>query len=266
MNTNSNIEKENNRQHHTRNRIAAGIIIIGIGIVLFADKMGVDLPQWLLSWHMLLVVAGLYVGFKDGFRNLVWLILTGTGVFLLWDEVVMDLSLKPFAIPILLVAAGLFIILRPAGIGRNWHGYRPRRWERRWERRSQDFSAFPDNKTGADSSLFSDDFIDINCVMSGVQQTVISKTFKGGRISCVLGGTEIDLTKADIQETAVLQIHEILGGITLIIPPGWAVRNNIHGVLHGVEDERRGIVQEDTSKVLVLQGSAILAGIEIKSY
>lgn len=262
MDTNSNSEKQKNMQYHTRNRIAAGIIIIGIGIVLFADKMGVDLPQWLLSWHMLLVVAGLYVGIKDGFKNLGWLILTGTGVFLLWDEAMLNLSLKPFIVPILLVAAGLFIILRPSRLGHNWGDFRQRRWERRWERRGQGSTEQPFK----DAEAMSDDFININCVLSGVQQMVISKKFKGGRISCVLGGAEIDLTKADIQGTAVLQLHEILGGITLIIPSNWAVRNNVHGVLHGVEDERRGVIQEDESKVLVLQGSAILAGVEIKSY
>ncbi len=259
-------DNEQYAQRHVRNRIASGVILVGIGLVLFADKLGVILPHWLLTWPMLVVVIGLYSGFKHNFSNASWIIITAVGAVFLWDEMVLDLSLKPYVVPIVLVALGLIIILRPKKRNRFWGDYRQQKWERKWGQRQNWYSGEEYEKATAGADPLSDDLININCVLSGVQRTVISKTFKGGRISCVLGGAEIDFTKADIQGTAVLQLHEILGGITLYVPSNWSVRNNISGILHGVEDERRGAVQEDPGKVLLLQGSAVLAGVEIKSY
>jgi flagellar basal body rod protein FlgF len=74
--------------------------------------------------------------------------------------------------------------------------------------------------------------------------------------------------QADIQGRAELRMDEVFGGIKLLIPQSWTVRNEIDGVFHGVEDKRNayGSVVTDENKVLVLSGSAVFAGIEIKSY
>lgn len=255
-------DTDKGNQRHQRNRILAGIILVGIGIVLFADKMGVFLPPWLLTWPMLLIVAGIYSGFKHNFSNATWIILVLVGGIFLWDEMMLDVSLKPFTIPIILVGAGLITILRPRF---GWGSGRERLRERRWNR-SADTETTAFNKAFEEAGPLNDDYIDINCVFSGVKKTVLSKTFKGGRISCVFGGAELDLTKADIQGTAVLQLHEVMGGVTLVVPSNWSVRNNIDGIFHGVDDSRGSQVHTDADKLLVLQGSAVMAGVEIKSY
>ena len=259
MNTNDN---NSNIQRHQRNRVLAGIILVGIGVVLFADKMGVLLPHWLLTWPVLLIVIGIYSGIKHNFSNATWIILVALGGIFLWDEMMMDVSLKPFTIPIILVAAGLLTIVRPR-FGDRHNSFGQRRRDR-WSNVSTGTAAF--NKAFEEAGPLNDDYIDINCIFSGVNKTVISKTFKGGRISCVFGGTELDLTKADIQGTAVLQLNEVFGGVTLVIPSNWTVRNNISGVFHGVDDRRNNQVQNDSDKILLLQGSAVMAGVEIKSY
>jgi len=66
----------------------------------------------------------------------------------------------------------------------------------------------------------------------------------------------------------VLRLEEVFGGIKLIIPQSWTIRNEIEGVFHGVDDKRNFYSQTatDSNKVLVLKGSAVFAGIEIKSY
>jgi predicted membrane protein len=253
---------DNAISRHRKNRVLGGLVLIGIGAVLFADKMGVVLPPWLLTWPMLLIVIGLYSGIKHGFRNASWLIILAVGSIFLWDEVVADVHLKQFTVPIILIAVGLLAIVKPRF---GWSGRRQKRWERRRERWGGTVnSSF--GKNFEDAAVVNDDYIDISCVFSGVKNTVLSKTFKGGKISCVFGGAEIDLTKADIQGTAVLDLHEVFGGVTLIIPSNWAVKNDIEGVFHGVDDRRNNQVTPDGDKLLILQGSAVLAGVEIKSY
>jgi predicted membrane protein len=83
-----------------------------------------------------------------------------------------------------------------------------------------------------------------------------------------MGGAEIDLTQADIQGTAIIRIEQVFGGTKLIVPPHWIVNNDIDGIFHGVEDKRRMQPGSniDANKVLILKGSSIFGGIDIKSY
>jgi len=247
---------------HRKNRVLGGLVLIGIGAVLFADKMGMVLPPWLLTWPMLLIVIGLYSGIKHGFRNASWLIILAVGSIFLWDEMVADVNLKKFTVPIILIAVGLLSIVKPRF---GWSGRMQQRRERRRERWGYT-TGTSYKKDFEEGKVLNDDYIDINCLFSGVKNTVLSKTFKGGKISCVFGGAEIDLTKADIQGTAVIDLHEVLGGVTLVIPSNWSVKNDIEGVFHGVDDQRNTQVLPDADKLLILQGSAVLAGVEIKSY
>lgn len=253
---------DNAISRHRKNRVVAGLILVGIGVVLFADKMGMFFPQWIFTWPMLLIVIGLYSGFKHNFKNASWLILLAVGGLFLWDEMVPGINLKRFTLPIILIAAGLLSIVRPRF---GWSGRRQQRWERKRERWGYT-AGTTFNKDVEDGAQLSDDYIDINCIFSGVKRTVLSKTFKGGKISCILGGAEIDLSRADIQGTAVIDLHEVMGGITFILPSNWSVKNDIEGIFHGVDDTRNIQALPDADKLLVLQGSAVMAGVEIKSY
>jgi predicted membrane protein len=246
---------------HRSNRILAGLIIVGIGIVLFAEKMGVIFPAWLMTWPMLLIVIGFYVGVKHNFRNFAWVILMVVGGLFLWDEIVVGVDLKRFLFPIIIIAVGLISILRPRPSRR----FRRQMWRERWDdRRNSGFEKA--DIVSENINPLSDDFISINSVFSGLKRTVLSKSFKGGKISCVFGGIELDLSQADIQGTVVLTFDEVFGGVKLVVPSNWTVKSNIEGVFHGVEDKRNQLIQNDPEKVLVLQGSAVFAGVEIKSY
>ena len=83
-----------------------------------------------------------------------------------------------------------------------------------------------------------------------------------------MGGAEINLINADIVEKAVLDVTQIFGGTKLIVPSNWNVVSEMTAVLGGIED-RREITQssiEEGKKVLVLKGTSIFAGIDIRSY
>jgi len=95
----------------------------------------------------------------------------------------------------------------------------------------------------------------------------LSKTFKGGRISSMFGGVDIDLTQADIQGEVVIDISVTMGGIKLVIPPHWQLRSEVSTVLGGMDDARpmpQGGFSTD--KILVLKGSVLMGGIEIRAY
>ncbi len=245
-----------NRQNNGSN-VIGGLILIGIGVTLVMRKMDFPFPDWLFTWPMILILVGFYSGVKHNFKNNSWIILSGIGVFFLLDKFIPGLTLAPFFWPIIIIAAGILFILRPSGMrDNNWGFKKGNMPQGNWQ-------AYGSSK-GTDNN----DFLNIQSVFSGVQRSVLSKNFQGGRVSCVFGGAEIDLTQADINGRVDLRLEAVFGGIKLIVPAHWQVINEIDGIFHGVDDKRRAPAgaYNDVSKTLVLKGSAVFGGIEIKSY
>lgn len=251
-----------NRNYNGDNRFWTGLFFVAGGALLLAYKMGAPVPAWIFTWEFLLIAIGVLVGIKHNFRNAGWMILIGIGSFFLLEREMPEFGMKDYVWPIAIIAVGVLFILNPRKNKRcrdDWHG--------KWHDKNQwNFQ----NPTTAETEAYTDgeDSFNINSVFSGVKRSILSKNFKGGKIACVFGGAEIDFMQADIQGTVVLRLEEVFGGIKLIIPQSWTIRNEIEGVFHGVDDKRNFYSQTatDSNKVLVLKGSAVFAGIEIKSY
>ena len=255
---------ENNLNFNNREngRIVGGLILVAVGAVLLLRNIGFLFPHWLFSWPMILILVGIYSGFKHQFRNNSWIILIAIGGFFLFDRFIPELGLEPYFWPILIMVIGVIFILRPKRVGR-------------FKESSNETSSTSNvgfNITSLqtyDSATLSDnDYLRINSIFSGVNKTIVSKDFKGGKITCVFGGTNVDLTQADIQGEAVLKFEIIFGGVKLIVPPHFTVINEIDGVFHGVDDKRKYSASTNSSpdKKLILRGSVLFGGIEIKSY
>lgn len=249
----------NNFRHD--NRIWLGIFFIVGGALLLFYKMGAPIPDWIFSWEVLVIAIGLLTGIKHGFRNSSWIILVGIGSIFLLDRQIPDAQFHDYLVPIIIIAVGALFIVRP----RNSCNRHNRRLEREWRNAGNNDTGIP---APEDQATTCDDYIRINSIFSGVKRTIISKNFQGGSISCAFGGAEIDLTQADINGKIVLRMEEVFGGIKLMIPPQWIVQNEIDGVFHGVDDKRNinSTIQPNPNKILVLKGSCVFAGIEIKNY
>ncbi len=245
-----------NRQRNGSN-IIGGLILICIGVALVLRKMDFPFPNWIFTWPMILILVGFYSGVKNNFRNNSWIILSAIGVFFLLDKFIPGLTLAPFFWPILIIAAGILFILRPSGMRENNWGFNDH------NKTQGNWQAY-----GSSTATDNNDFLNIHSVFSGVQRSVLSKNFQGGKVSCVFGGAEIDLTQADLNGSVDLRMEAVFGGIKLIVPAHWQVINQIDGIFHGVDDKRRAPAgaYDNINKTLVLKGSAVFGGIEIRSY
>jgi predicted membrane protein len=258
---------QNPIKHHNNGNIIAGLIIIAIGATYMLRNVGFPFPEWLFSWPSLLIIVGIYSGVKHNFRNNAWIFLIGLGLFFMGETYFANIPFmhnmptREFLIPIMIISVGIIMILRP---NRRFYGERisEKFANKDWSRKGN-WQAY-----GSTSGQDSNDYININSVFSGVQRTILSKNFQGGKISCVFGGAEIDLTQADFTGTTILRLEAVFGGIKLIVPPHWQVINEIDGIFHGVDDKRRAPAGafNDINKTLVLKGSAVFGGIEIRSY
>ncbi len=244
-------------------RIIGGLILVTVGIGLLLRNLGYIFPEWLFSWPMILILVGIYSGVKHKFRNGTWAILMGIGGLFLADIISPSLRLQPAFWPIIIIGLGVIFIFSPKGKGNcNKRQYRNRdRWKN---------STLPETDiltTADDMPKDNSDFLRIDSVFSGVNRRILSKNFKGGKITCVFGGAEVDFMQADINGEAVLKMEMVFGGAKIIVPQNWTVVNEIGGVFHGVDDKRRNnTVPSDPAKILTLRGSAVFGGVEIRSY
>jgi membrane-bound ClpP family serine protease len=110
-NTPQSITEKQNRKAFKRT--VAGTFLITIGLVWFAKKSGADIPEWLFTWPMLLVVIGLYSGIKHGFRGAGWLITIGIGTLFLLDHNIAGFSMGHYMWPVIIIAIGLSMLFRP---------------------------------------------------------------------------------------------------------------------------------------------------------
>lgn len=237
-------------------RIWTGVFLLVIGgAALLKNYLVPTLPEWLFSWQMLLIALGLFLGVRHRFRGGPGFVLMLVGVIFLVNEYYPDIIDRRYIWPIALIAVGSFLIFGP----------RRRRW-RSVEHKEQE-SADATTSLPIENHATDEDFLDSTSVFGGVKKTVVSKSFKGGDIVNIMGGAEINLSQADLQGRVELEVTQIFGGTKILVPPHWVIKPEMAAIFGGIDDKRS--VQNattDHSKVLVLKGTSIFGGIEIRTF
>jgi len=248
-------------------RIGAGIFLLLIGGVLLLNQLDFPLPDWLFNWHILMIAVGIFIGFRHNFRGGAWIVLIMVGTYFFIQDYYPHLPLQRFLWPAALIFIGLMIIIsprRPNWSNPGWDnpGRIHSHWQRRQERWGRRYGTFHSSKEG----YTSEDFIDSTAVFGGVHKKIVSKNFKGGEVTSIMGGTELDLTQADFTGTIRMDITQLMGGTKIIVPAHWEVRSEITAVFAGYEDKRQQPAISNPDKVLILSGTSIFGGIELKNY
>ncbi|WP_315818078.1 LiaF transmembrane domain-containing protein [Paraflavitalea speifideaquila] len=235
------------------NNTLAGLLILVAGSVLLIRQVEADLvPRWLFTWPMILVVVGFFVGIQTRFRDFGWLILIGIGAFFLADNVFPDYDAGRFIIPVVVCGVGLTLMLSPG--------------KKRRHKNKDHEKALYYKDADEEPSTGKTDTIEVVSIFGNVKKNVYSKDFKGGEVVSVFGGAEVNLSQADFKGPITLEIVQVFGGTKLIVPPHWVIRSEAVAIFGGIEDKRPPQSITSPDKVLIIQGTALFAGIEIKSY
>ncbi|MCU0353398.1 MAG: cell wall-active antibiotics response protein [Cytophagales bacterium] len=233
-------------------KILAGGIIITIGVILLLKQLGLLFPVWLFSWPMILIVIGLIVGARHGFRyDSGWIVMVVIGTVFLLHRMYPDAHLLRYVWPVAIIAIGLLVLL-----GRN-----NALWRSRSQRSNYTSYSTPDVEMETSESEQLDDVV----VFGSIKKQILSKDFRGGEMVNIFGGIELNLVNADIQNGTKLELTQIFGGIKLIVPSNWEVVSEVVTIFGGVEDKRRQVNPRYDRK-LVVNGTAIFGGIEIHTY
>jgi hypothetical protein len=104
--------------------------------------------------------------------------------------------------------------------------------------------------------------VSATAVLGGIERRNNSPDFRGGELTAVMGGCELDLRTASIVSgEAVIDAFALWGGVEVKVPPEWTVVSKIVPILGGFEDTTQP--PKDDSKRLVVRGFAIMGGIGV---
>lgn len=251
----------NNLQNTSSGKVMAGLFLIVVGLIILSAKLKfLFLPHWVFSWEMFLIGLGLFIGFKDNFRKTGWLVLVLIGSVFLINDMVEGINLKFYFWPILFIGIGLWIMLKP----RRNHAYYTGP-----AGNAAPGTTYAASTTSArpEQDYTSEEVVNATAVLGGIKKSIISKNFLGGEVTSVFGGTELNLSQADIQHPVILEATQIFGGTTLIVPPHWQIKSEMVAILGGIDDKRPVLPGGyDQNKVLILKGTTLFGGLSIKSY
>ena len=111
------------------------------------------------------------------------------------------------------------------------------------------------------SSSSNEDEINEVVIFSGLNKTIKSDNFKGGKAAMVFGGGTINLSQSKSNEKVInLEIVAVFGGAKLIIPREWKVNLKGTSIFGGYNNKTS---DNDGDIILNIEGVTIFGGIEI---
>jgi hypothetical protein len=223
--------------------LVLGVAALAAGVLLLAGNLGFTQASGLLRyWPAALIVLGIAKlmranGIGGAIAGAAWL---GGGAWLFANNLgVLRVTVWDAARtywPLLLVALGLSIV-------------------RQTLRRTGD----------AEPRLDLSSELHVVAILGGNTGASGSQTFRGGELTAILGGVDLDLREARMPNgRAVLDVFTMWGGLELKVPEGWVIENQMVVALGGYEDRTRPVGSPDAPR-LVLRGTTVMGGIEVRN-
>jgi len=224
--------------------LGIGIFIILLGLVFLLNQLNLipyQVADVIFSWPMIIIAFGVYNLMFTQSRTFGFILLVVGGFFLLPEIVDLPYNFRRSFWPVLLILVGLFIIFRSGLV-----------------RKQGEFN-IPENGDM--------DYIDEINIFSGSEKKMAIKNFKGGKITSIFGGSEIDLTASTLAEgNNVVEVFYMFGGSTFIIPADWNVTNKVTSILGGFSEKGNPVITNEPkdNKTLIITGFVMFGGGEIK--
>jgi len=232
-------------------RTLLGLLMVALGVMFLLDTtnaFGDDTDIFGTYWPVLLIAWGLWGMVANGLRlRLGSVVVLAVGVvFLLSNLDVWAWNVGQLW-PIILVVIGLALVAK-WGVPWSRRGSRAAK-ERYWYSREAD-------PNGGWSGSY---------VFGGGQERITSPDFKGGKVSAICGGVELDLREAGLAGgKATIDATVVCGGIEITVPRDWLVSIQTTTVLGGTENKHQQPDPEDAKAELTITGTVVCGGIEVK--
>lgn len=219
-------------------RLIIGLAILALGTLWTLDNLNIleseDFTQW---WPAVLIAIGVvqFAGRRTNRVGPVLLIAIGT-VLLIANVGNFDVDLGDL-IPLAIAAWGAKLI-----------------WDALGRR-----SVRPEIAN-------SDAMVHAFAMMGGVHWHSSSREFRGGDVSAIMGGVEVDLRDVQVKpgEEVLIDALAIMGGIDIFVPAGWRIVGEVLPIMAAFENNAKSSGNE-SGPVLRVRGTAVMGGIEVKN-
>lgn len=239
-----------------------GLLVIAVGVVFLLDQIGIVSADHIFRyfWPLALIFWGVENVLSCRRSGWFW------GVFLaLAGSLLLLSNLGLFHItfnviwPTAIIFWGIWIIVQAMG-GRT-------RKTPDWVEDVKD--SFRD-KGDASSGGFdsAEPKMNYDAVFSHVDRRIISKNFRGGKLTAVFGGFKLDLSQAEIEgDQAKIHVDAVFGGGEIIVPPTWQISTPQTPAIFGFfrNETNQQIPLGGAAKRLVIKGAAVFGGIIIRN-
>lgn len=224
-------------------QVILGIFVIGIGLLFLLDNLDIfDFRRAISFWPAVFILIGVVklVDTNSPNRVPIGAAFIGIGVALTLDRLgYIDFDWRNIW-PLAIIFVGGMVVYKAVS-----------------------------GRRGIDNAMIgkvdpdSDSIVDITAILGGFDRRISTPHFRGGEITAVMGGCQLDLRSSSIEGEAVINVFAAMGGITLKVPPDWTV------VLHGTPiiggfDEKT-ITPPHNEKRLIIKGYAIMGGVEVRN-
>ncbi len=249
-------------------RIIAGGMLILLGLVFTLDNFGViDAGDVFRYWPLIIVGFGLLKVSQSRAteQRIAGIVITGVGLLLL----ARSLRILPFGMrqlwPVFLLLFGAILI---------WRSLRGRgsRGPTAADLPGEDVLAGARGRlAGMRGETVAGSTLNEFALMGGGDRVVRSQDFRGGEVTAIMGGFQIDLRGAAIGgDAAELEVFTLWGGVDLRVPEDWNVVVRgvpVLGVFSSSTRSAGSAVSEGRvpGKTLIVKGMSIMGGVEVKN-
>jgi len=234
------------RERSPATQMVIGLFVIGIGMLFLLDNLGwLDLDLRIHILPTILIGAGILKVLQTRAQS-------GTvvgGVMILAGSLLMLKEMGFIDIgwhtlwPLLMIGAGVAVVIKSTAhrstVGQTASG--------------------PLDKSDADS------VINYTAIMGGFKHRIATQDFRGGEITAIMGGCDLDLRQASIQGEAVLNVFAMCGGITLKLPVDWTVVFDGTPIMGAFDEKTVPQTGPGSGKRLVVRGYVIMGGVEVRN-
>jgi predicted membrane protein len=226
-------------------RILLGVLFLLAGTVLLFEYYNIiplDIPSYLISWKSFLFGLGVYFLITSKEKTTGLILITISTVLITGEVFDMGFwEVVRLIIPLVLIIAGLSIIMHK--------------------------QAFSSRQINVPAGENVNDYINETNIFSGGEKQLSSHNFKGGTITSIFGGSELDMRLSKMAPGVnSIDLLCIFGGNSLKVPEDWEVKIDVNAIFGGFSDSRKlekKEFHENPEKVLHIKGLVLFGGGEI---
>lgn len=217
-----------------------GLFFIIIGLVTVMNNLHFIpwyINRYIFQWENILIIIGLFLILSNENRK-VGGVIAGIGLFLVIDDW-FRVNISIFDLwPMIFVVVGIYIIKKKSV-----------------------------TTADLDTNDFSEeqDLIEDTAVFSGGDKVISSHNFRGGNLTAIFGGSNIDLTNSTLSpRSGTLELLYMFGGSKIRVPKEWNVEVKVTSIFGALTDKRAiKDYKPDQTERLYIKGLILFGGAEI---